>query len=1143
MLSKSYSEAIESLNPVVLSGLYGSSASKLVVQEHSNSTECSLVICKDNSHAEEFISQLKFFSGMSDNDIIFFPELEILPYDNESPNSTLISKRISAVQKLVDGNLSGKIIVATSFSASNYMMPFSYWKENTKLISKGSNINQEEFVTTLKEFGYKSSETRVEHHSEFIVHNNIVDVKSSSVDENIGYRLTFSSGELKKITSFDTYTQNTLFEVDDFKLSPAFEVPLDAEGKKTFRQEFRKTFQTISDPIYASMSKGVRPAGIEFFISLFKTNETLLSFLPSFNLFFFESSVESLEKKVNYFNTRYQELTSIGRNLLPPEKVISSFLSKDKLKKKKSISLISTTLPGKDCGYSDNCILPKHSISEMLAMLSAVASQSNKVVFSATNEDRASQILKLSMMLKSPAQMVNTWQEAIQSSSKIAIVKAVISEGFKSISDSVTLITEKEMFGLPIKISDSGDHQVIDQKSSELLQNVKKGDLVIHQKYGIARFRGFKKHSLNIDSAEFLALEFADDSTIYLSLSEIANINRYDHLNPDEVKLDKYDPSGSKWKRELDEAFEGISKTAYTLIDYQIKKQKAIGIAIPEPSADYSRFCKEFPYEATRDQLLTVSEIQEDLTSPRPMDRLVSGDVGFGKTEIAQRASMICASSGFQVVIVAPTTLLCHQHYLSFKERFKDFNIPICELSSSIEDENAIFNGIANGDYKIIVATHKAFSNKLKPKNLGLVIIDEEHRFGVKQKEKIRSMFPGVNFMSMTATPIPRTLKASLSGIKDTSVLSTPPAARLSIITKVSKFEPSLIKEAIEREMIRDGQVFFVHNNVGTILDRANYIRALVPDVRVGVIHGKMHDMDIERVMSMFYNKQFDVLVATTVIETGIDVPNSNTIIIESANNFGLASLHQLRGRVGRAKRQGYCFLLKSGDTISEIAEKRLKAMEEASSLGEGYRLANYDLEIRGAGDVLGEEQSGHISKLGFDTYQKILDKCVSILKKNPSIKPESLYEMVSANDVDKTMIDAGISGEIPDSYISDDSTRLFYYKAISLAENSEELMRIQHELEDRFGDIPSPLATLLNVSRLRVNASYLKLASVKVEDGNLVFSFEKGLSNSDPIMKIYMKDPDHAEIKSSKGGNQIIVPQVSGGTEEKLKQLEELLA
>ena len=678
------------------------------------------------------------------------------------------------------------------------------------------------------------------------------------------------------------------------------------------------------------------------------------------------------------------------------------------------------------------------------------------------------------------------WQEFLDTDHQYAVTTYPIDQGVYCPQQGICLITEGELFGQQVmqrrrrsKASESPDYIF------KSLAELEHGAPVVHMDHGVGRYQGLVTLEVDKSTQEFLMLVYANDAKLYVPVSSLHLISRFGGGDQSMAPLHKL--GTDKWVKAKEKAIKQVRDTAAELLDIYARRAARTGFACADNEEDYRKFSSDFPFEETGDQREAIEAVRRDLLSPQPMDRLVCGDVGFGKTEVAMRAAFTAVSSGKQVVVLVPTTLLAHQHLKNFRDRFANWPVVVEELSRfrTAQEQEQVIADAESGKVDILISTHKLLHAKIDFRRLGLLIIDEEHRFGVRQKDKIKSLRTSIDILTMTATPIPRTLNMSMHAVRDLSIIATPPARRLSVKTFIRQQEDRVTREAILREILRGGQVYFLHNDVKNIQRIADDLRQLVPEARINVAHGQMRERQLEQVMSDFYHQRFNVLVCTTIIETGIDIPSANTILIERADKFGLAQLHQLRGRVGRSHHQAYAYLLTPHPkAMTDDAIKRLEAISAADHLGSGFTLATNDLEIRGAGELLGEEQSGHIQAIGFTLYMEMLERAVKTIKEGK--QPE-----LGAGLDQGIEVNLHLPALIPDDYLPDVNMRLTLYKRLANCQTDSQLHELQVEMIDRFGLLPDPVKTLFELAKLRQTGEQLGLLKIEAgpNGGRLKFS------------------------------------------------------
>ncbi|MND12148.1 Transcription-repair-coupling factor [compost metagenome] len=1034
-----------------------------------------LVICVNDIEAEQVYNEIRFFCEDNGDEVCYFPETETLPYDIESPHSGLVSQRAKILMELATSDKQ-RIMVLSIHALLQRVACKSHWATSYLPFSTDMQFAPDAVIQKLIELGYHQEELEVSAPGQFVLRNTVFDLYPIGSDG--AYRLRLDDSVVSKIFSLDVNLQRSKQQVDSFIAQPAREMPIHAEAISLFRQNYRAYFgRSITDEIYLDVSKGILPPGIEAYAPFFQEKtETLFDYLPdgdNTHVFLVGNVLKSAQTYLSQIQARYDDLKSDpARRLLPPE---LNWLTDQELKQRLGQHAVVMTASSSmknasiDYGAEQTNFSRRSGIQETIDMLMPFIQKSKKVMFCLRSDVREQEVELLCQIMGLEVKKGIGWAEFYSYDNRlVACARSDIDDGFYLPDERVLVITEKELFGQPIFSKTEDDEEnAINYQAIQDLQSLNHGDPIVHAKYGVGRFNGLVTMNTHGIEREYLTILYANDVTTYVKMEDLDLVTRYSGLAVEKAPLDEV--SSEKWMKELGLAIDNIKNTAQSLIELKNEKQKRRGTACKKPGYNFYRFCNEFPYQETRDQKAAVDDIIKDMTSIRPMERLVCGDVGFGKTEVLMRACFVAVDSGFQVAVMVPTTLLANQHYESFKKRYASFNFKIeCLTRHDKQGEQAILKGLESGQINIVIGTHRLIQSDVRFKNIGLMIIDEEHRFGVNHKDQIKSVRKNVDVLSLTATPIPRTMSMALHGIRDMSIIATPPAKRLSIRTFVRQEDSSVTREAIQRELMRSGQVFYLHNRVESIEAKAEDIRALIPGLRVGVAHGQMHEVELESVMSDFYKHRFDVLVCTTIIETGIDVPRANTILIDDAERLGLAQLHQLRGRVGRSHHQAYAYLFVKQDS-TDNAVKRMEAMTKATNLGDGFILANHDLEIRGAGEILGEEQSGQIYKIGFALYMRMLEKAIKMLEAGLSVEDFS--------DLDDEMnIDIQISGLIDKGYITNEKARLSIYKKFASINDMNGLSRLKSELEDAYGDLPKNAENLLNIARLRC---YLKKIDV----------------------------------------------------------------
>ena len=1040
-----------------------------------------LIIAPDNWAAKQLANELDFFlkeSSLAEN-IILFPDWETLPYDQFSPHQDLISERLKVLSQL--STLKQGIVISSAATLMHRLCPPTYVQQFSLCLAIHQPLCLDDFRQNLIQAGYRSVNAVMEH-GEFAVRGSIIDV--FPMGNPLPFRIELFDQSIESLRRFDPDNQRSIDKIDRIDILPAREVSLSEASIAHFRQDFRTHFSGNPSlcPIYEQVTAGLYPAGIEYFLPLFfEQTASFFEYLPkNTNICLVESIAESAEQFWQEANLRYEQARhDVSRPILAPQKLFLSPIDLLTLSKSHPRQLFTRQASARKQAYNfkfpsaPDLSIVRQSPEPLKALADYIKSDQRRyalIVESKGRRELLSDLLKPSQLFP---KIQDSWSAFLADQAPLSIVLGPLSAGLEL--DDLSLIAEAQIFGqqsTPQRLGSakSVDPDLIIRNLAEL--NI--GDPVVHLQFGVGRYQGLQSFNHNDIPNEFLILSYAGEDKIYVPITSLHMISRYTGSDPAHAPLHRLGTDA--WQNQKKKAAEKISDVAIQLLEVFAKREQTKGFACELHPADYQRFATQFPFELTLDQAKAIDEITKDMSSSRPMDRLICGDVGFGKTEVAMRAAFIAARDGKQVCVLVPTTLLAEQHLTSFKDRFADFPIQIELLSRfrTAKESQQVIQGLASGQIDVVIGTHKLFQKSVVFKQLGLLIIDEEHRFGVKQKEHLKTLRTHVDVLSMTATPIPRTLNMAMSGIRDISLIATPPAKRLAIKTFWQERTDATLIEAILREILRGGQVFFLHNNVQSIQTVTQSLQQLVPQARVHFAHGQMHERELERIMSDFYHHRFNVLVCTTIIETGIDIPTANTIIIDHADRFGLAQLHQLRGRVGRSHHQAYAYLLTPPvKLLSSEAVKRLEAIVSLEDLGAGFSLATQDLEIRGAGELLGEEQSGNMHAIGFSLFMEMLEKAVSDLKSGKI--PE-----LNAPIHQGPEIELQCSSIIPESYIADVHVRLIVYKRIAHAKSDDALHQLQVELIDRFGLLPPSVKHLFAITRLKFLASEMGILKIQ---------------------------------------------------------------
>ncbi len=1011
------------------------------------------------------------------------PDWEILPYDQFSPHPDLVSERLATLHQFSQGACDVGIIPVST--ALQRLPPRSYLAGRTFFLRQKSRLDLEALKAQLALAGYAAVQ-QVMVPGEFCVRGGLVDLFPTG--SPVPYRLDLLGEEIESIRTFDVDSQRSIYPVAEVRLLPAREFPLDEEGRARFRANFRERFE--GDPTkrraYKDVSNGIAPPGVECYLPLFfESTSTLLDYLPAGATFVMHEDVPAgAEGFWRDLKSRWELLRGDSdRPLLPPdhlylpvEEFFVALRDLPRLDVKRGAPgpapdgappLVPADIP--DVGVDRRSAEPLRSFGRF------VSGFDGRVVVVADGPGRRETLAQFLAEHGLPATIAEGWGECAASQAPLVLTHGPVASGFALPAERLAIVTEAELYPSQVRQSRRRDARGRTSAEGMLrdLAEVKEGDPVVHSQHGIGRYRGLVTLDLGDGPTEFLHLEYEAGDKLYVPVSQLHVISRYTGAAAEDAPVHRL--GSGQWEKARRKAAQQVRDTAAELLDLYARRAARQGFAFPLAPQDYETFSAAFEFEETPDQASAIRAVIEDMTAGRPMDRLVCGDVGFGKTEVAMRAAFVAVAAGRQVAILVPTTLLAEQHFENFKDRFAQWPVRIAELSRfrSPKEIAAAVAGLADGSVDIAIGTHRLIQKGVEFRNLGLVIIDEEHRFGVRQKESLKRLRAEVDVLTLTATPIPRTLAMSLEGLRDFSVIATAPQRRLAIKTFVSRQSPGIIREAVMRELKRGGQAYYLWNEVDTIENRRETLEKLLPEARIAVAHGQMRERDLERVMRDFYHQRANVLLCSTIIETGIDVPTANTILIDRADRFGLAQLHQLRGRVGRSHHQAYAYLLTPPEeALNANARKRLEAIQMMEDLGAGFYLAMHDLEIRGAGEVLGESQSGGIHDVGFALYTEMLEHAVKSLRAGR--EPDLARPVAVATEVN-----LHAPALLPEAYCGDVHERLVIYKRLANCASGEDLERLTEELVDRFGGLPEPARVLLECHRLRIQGAPLGVARI----------------------------------------------------------------
>ncbi|BCX88601.1 transcription-repair coupling factor [Methylomarinovum tepidoasis] len=1050
-----------------------------------------LVVTPDSHSAQRLEQALAFFLGER-APVLHFPDWETLPYDVFSPLPEIISERLRTLVRLPKTRHG--VLVTPIATLMQRLAPQHHILARSLSLETGERLDLAALRERLEQAGYQCV-PQVQQHGEFAVRGAILDLFPMGSDTPL--RIELFDDEIESIRTFDPETQRTIARTERFELFPAREFPTDSEAVKRFRRAFRNAFPDLpaGNPLYQDVSSGFFPAGIEAYLPLFlETTATLFDYLPKDTTLVLAASPARASEFFTEVEQRYQlRRGDLDRPPLPPETLylppedlrrrFQTYPRIDLFPESEAVDKVDfATAPLPDVALEPQ---KKEPATRLQAFL---AEHEGPVLFTAESPGRREALLDILKQSGLRPESVADWADFLARTPPLALTLAPLEQGLWSEDPALAVIPEARLYGERARQRRRDTARDIENLIADLSE-LTVGAPVVHRDHGVGRYLGLQRLEAGGVETEFLTLEYAGGDKLYVPVANLHLISRYSGADVENAPLHKL--GGEQWKKARKKAQERVRDVAAELLEIHARRAARQGFAHQLDEAGYRAFAAAFPFEETPDQRAAIEAVLADLKSPRPMDRVVCGDVGFGKTEVAMRAAFVAVQSGKQVAVLVPTTLLAQQHYQNFRDRFADWPVRVEALSRFVTptQQKQILRDVTDGKVDILIGTHKLLQKSVKYKNLGLVIIDEEQRFGVRQKEHFKKLRSEVDLLTLTATPIPRTLNMSLSGLRDISIIASPPEGRHPIQTFVSEWVDGLVQEAILREIRRGGQVYFVHNKIESMARIAEEIGRLVPEARIRIAHGQMPERELERIMLDFYHQRFNVLLCTTIIESGIDVPSANTIIIHRADLFGLAQLHQLRGRVGRSHHRAYAYLLVPPKKLmTKDAVKRLEAIQASGDLGAGFLISSHDLEIRGAGELLGDEQSGQIQEIGFNLYTEMLEKAVKALREGRELSFEE--------EADNVEVDLKLPALIPDDYVPDVHTRLVLYKRIANAETGEALEALQVEMIDRFGLLPQAAKNLFTVAELKQRAERLGVTKIdaNAKGGRIQFTAEPSI-------------------------------------------------
>ncbi len=1117
------------------SGLSGGAGALALAEAADAASGPLLVVATDTRAAERLQREIPFFAGV-DLPVFTFPDWETLPYDAFSPHQDLISERLATLHRLPA--LQRGLAIVPMSTLMQRLAPPSYLDAYSLCLARGDRLDLGQMRERLIRAGY-TAVNQVMEHGEFAVRGGLLDLFPMGSDAP--FRVELFDDEVESIRRFDPDNQRSQVQLERVDLLPGREFPVNPPAIERFYQRYMAVFESnpARAPLYRELQAGRTPAGVEFYLPLFfEATATLFDYLPASTTVVWQDGCLATGEA---FWATIRERHAVRSQWLdyPPLPPAELYLEPGAVFaafKRFPQVLMGGVADAQTPPVGTPPALPVDSRAERpLAQLeSFVAGFAGRTLIAAESLGRRETLRDMLQRQHISAQVVDDWPQFLASSAPLTLAVAPVDEGLLLPQAGIAIVAESQIYGEHVVQARRRDRRESDPEAViRNLSELAAGDPIVHVEHGVGRYLGLETLDIGGSNGENLAIEYADHDKIYVPVGSLDLIHRYTGADAEHAPLHKL--GSGQWERAQRKAREQVRDAAAELLAIYAKRAARGGRAIPLPD-DYARFAASFPFEETPDQARAIGEVLADIASDQPMDRVVCGDVGFGKTEVAVRAAFVAAHAGQQVAVLVPTTLLAQQHADSFRSRMADWPLRVSAMTrfESKPEQQQILADLAQGKLDIVIGTHRLLQKDVQFERLGLVIIDEEHRFGVQQKERFKALRAQVDVLTLTATPIPRTLSMAMSGLRDLSIIATPPLRRLAVKTFVRPFDGELVREACLREFKRGGQVYFLHNRVETIERAALDLARLLPEATVRVAHGQLPERELERIMADFHHRRFNVLVCSTIIESGIDVPTANTIIIDRADNLGLAQLHQLRGRVGRSHHQAYAYLLvPSRDALKGDALKRLEAIESLGELGIGFTLASHDMEIRGAGELLGEEQSGHIQEIGFTLFNELLERAVRDIRagREPDFDAGLRHELE---------INLHAAALLPADYVPDVHHRLVLYKRVANATDSEALDDLQVELVDRFGALPPAAVLLFAQARLRLLAKALGvLAIAGGEEGfSIGFTAEPAI-NVETLLQLIRSQPKTYRFD---GRSKLSVSLVTPDPQARLVAVEDLL-
>lgn len=1093
--------------------LHGSAGALAIAEAARADPRLYVVVTSGAREVERLTAEIRFFAG-AERTLLKLPDWEVLPYELFSPHPDITSERLRALYELP--RVQRGILIVAADTLLQRLPPTSYVQGRAFGLEVGQKFGLEAFRERLVEAGY-ASVSQVTAPGEFAVRGSLLDVFPMGTETPL--RVDLFDDEIEAIRRFDPDTQRSLDPLDRVDLLPAREVPLDPESIKNFRRRYRNRFEgdPMQSAIYRGVSEGIAPPGIEFYLPVFfDGTATLFDYLPKDAVIAHDAALGgTLESIWQAIETRYEDRRhDIERPILPPRDL---FLDPQELSER--AAAFPTIVM--DAFKADTELASGESVfnfpsappfelkidvraEEPFAPLDAlIADFKGRMLIAADSAGRREVLQEMLRAQKHEYELVTSWDAFTSGKSSIALTVAPDVEGLTLTEPHVAILSESQLFGPRARQERRRRRAASDpQNILRDLTDLTAGSPVVHEEYGVGRYVGLQAMEVADQQGEFLVLEYQDGDRVYVPVHALHLVSRYTGAAPESAPLHKL--GTEQWARARSRAAEQIRDVAAELLDLYARRKARQGLALPIREIEYQNFANAFPFEETADQAEAIRRVLEEMASTQPMDRIVCGDVGFGKTEVAMRAAFVAVQAGKQVAVLVPTTLLAQQHVANFRDRFADWPVRVESLSRfrTAKESDAVLEGVERGTVDIVIATHRLLHANVRFKDLALIIVDEEHRFGVRDKEKLKALRAEVHVLTLTATPIPRTLNMALGGVRDLSLITTPPAERLAIKTFVSEWHGPTLREAALRELRRGGQIYFVHNEVKTIEQVAADVQKLIPEASARIGHGQMRERELEQLMVDFYHRRFNMLVCTTIIESGIDVPTANTIMINRADKMGLAQLHQLRGRVGRSHHRAYAYLIvPQRKALSADAQKRLEAIESLEELGAGFVLATHDLEIRGAGELLGESQSGQMTEVGLAMYLDMLEQAVKALREGR--EPQLDRPLAAATEVE-----LHLPAFLPDAYVGDVQVRLVLYKRIAAAADTQALDDLSTELVDRFGEMPPSAQALFRVARVKLRSRELGVRRLDLGPaGGYVMFEEKNAIDPGAVIRMIQRN------------------------------------